>query len=58
MNYPVLVGRDEEELLDAFGPLYGFPTSFSIGRDGVGVREAARARRRKEDFEKEIKALL
>jgi peroxiredoxin len=34
INYPVLNGEGREDLEDAFGPLFGLPTSFMIGRDG------------------------
>jgi peroxiredoxin len=57
INYPVLVGKDEEKLLDAYGPLYGYPTSVIVGRSGaVCGRHVGPAT--KEEFEKEIKALL
>jgi peroxiredoxin len=57
LNYPVLVGRDEDKLLDAYGPLFGYPTSVIIGRDGaVCGRHVGPAT--KEEFEGEIKALL
>ncbi len=57
MNYPVLVGQGREDVLKAFGPMPGLPTTFLIGRDGricgthTGLGE-------KETFEREIKALL
>ena len=57
LNYPILVGRDEEDLLDAYGPLFGYPTSVIVGRDGaVCGRHVGPAT--KEEFEREIKALL
>ena len=57
MNYPVLVGRDQPELLDAQGPLWGLPTSYVIGRDGsICTRHVGPAT--KQEFEREIKALL
>jgi peroxiredoxin len=57
INYPVLVGKDEEKLLDAYGPLYGYPTSVLVGRTGaVCGRHVGPAT--KEEFEREIKALL
>jgi peroxiredoxin len=57
LNYPILVGRDEEEMLDAYGPLFGYPTSVIVGRDGaVCGRHIGPAT--KEEFEREIKALL
>ena len=57
MNYPMLVGRDEDEVLDAYGPLCGLPMSFFVGRDGaICGRHIGPAT--KEEFEREIKALL
>ena len=57
MNYPVLVGRDKEELLDAWGPIYAIPTTFFVGRDG-SICGKHMGPATKEDFEREIKALL
>jgi cytochrome c biogenesis protein CcmG/thiol:disulfide interchange protein DsbE len=57
MNYPVLVGRDHEDLLDAYGPLWGYPTTFFIGRDGA-ICGKHMGPATKEEFEREIKALL
>ncbi|HEV3486174.1 MAG TPA: TlpA disulfide reductase family protein [Vicinamibacterales bacterium] len=57
MNYPVLVGRDSEEILDAWGPVYAIPTSFFVGRDG-SICGKHMGPATKEDFEREIKALL
>jgi thiol-disulfide isomerase/thioredoxin len=57
INYPVLVGLGRDDVQDAFGPLWGIPVSFVIGRDGkickkhMGIAPKAQ-------FEKEIKALL
>ncbi len=34
MNYPVLVGLDRDDLQDAYGPMWGIPTTFVISRDG------------------------
>jgi peroxiredoxin len=57
MNYPILVGRDEPEVLDAQGPLWGLPTSYLIGRDGtICTRHLGPAT--KDELEREIKALL
>ncbi len=57
INYPMLVGRDESALLDAYGPIYGYPISVIVGRDGaVCGRHVGPAT--KEEFEQEIKALL
>jgi peroxiredoxin len=57
MNYPVLVGRDHEDLLDAYGPLWGYPTSFFIGRDG-SICGKHMGPATKEEFEREIRSLL
>jgi cytochrome c biogenesis protein CcmG/thiol:disulfide interchange protein DsbE len=35
MNYPVLNGTERDDLIDAFGPFAGLPTSFLINRDGL-----------------------
>ena len=59
MNYPVLVGdgRDDVKGPKAYGPMWGLPKTFLIGRDGkickthVGFAQ-------KETFEKQIKALM
>lgn len=57
MNYPVLLGLGREEVQDAYGPIWGIPASFVIGRDGkVCKRHMGIAP--KAVFEKEIKALL
>jgi peroxiredoxin len=57
MNYPVLVGRDHPDLIDAQGPLWGLPTSYFIARDGsICGKHLGPAT--KEQFEREIKALL
>jgi peroxiredoxin len=57
MNYPVLVGRDHPDLLDAQGPLWGLPTTYLIGRDGsVCGKHLGPAT--KQDFEREITPLL
>jgi len=55
MNYPVLQMRPEVE--DAWGPFYGYPTSFIVARDGsICTKHIGPAT--KEQFESEIKALL
>jgi cytochrome c biogenesis protein CcmG/thiol:disulfide interchange protein DsbE len=55
MNYPVLQMTPDVET--AFGPFYGYPTSFFIARDGtICVKHLGPAT--KEVFEREIKALL
>jgi thiol-disulfide isomerase/thioredoxin len=57
INYPILLGLGRDEVQDAYGPIWGIPTSFLIGRDGkvckkhMGIAPKA-------VFEKEIQALL
>jgi peroxiredoxin len=59
MNYPVLLGdgRDDIQGEKAYGPMFGLPKTFVIGRDGrickthVGFSQ-------KETLEKQIKSLL
>jgi peroxiredoxin len=59
MNYPVLIGdgRDDLQGPKAYGPMFGLPKTFVIGRDGkickthVGFSQ-------KETLEKQIKSLL
>jgi thiol-disulfide isomerase/thioredoxin len=55
MNYPVVQMRPEVE--DAWGPFYGYPTSFIVARDGsICTKHIGPAT--KAQFEHEIKALL
>jgi thiol-disulfide isomerase/thioredoxin len=55
MNYPIVQMRPEVE--DAWGPFYGYPTSFIVARDGsICTKHIGPAT--KEQFEAEIKALL
>jgi cytochrome c biogenesis protein CcmG/thiol:disulfide interchange protein DsbE len=55
MNYPVLQMTPDVET--AYGPFYGYPTSFFIARDGsICVKHLGPAT--KEQFETQIKALL
>jgi len=57
INYPILVGLGRDDVQEAYGPLWGIPVSFIIGRDGricrkhMGIAPKAQ-------FEREIKALL
>lgn len=57
MNYPILVGQEREDVLEAFGPMPGLPTTFIISRDGKICRSHT-GLTEKEKFEQEIKALL
>jgi peroxiredoxin len=55
MNYPVLQMTPDVET--AWGPFYGYPTSFIVARDGtICTKHLGPAT--KEQFEREIKALL
>ena len=57
MNYPVLVGKDHQDMQDAFGPLWGIPVTVFVGRDGnIALKHSGIAT--KEQFEQEIKSLL
>jgi thiol-disulfide isomerase/thioredoxin len=57
MNYPILIGAARDDVLEAYGPMPGLPTTVIIGRDGkvctshTGLTEKA-------VFEETIKALL
>jgi thiol-disulfide isomerase/thioredoxin len=57
MNYPILLGEGREDLQDAYGPIWGLPSSFIISKDGrvcrkhIGIAPEA-------VFEKEVAALL
>jgi peroxiredoxin len=57
MNYPVLVGKDHDDVQDAYGPLVAIPVSVVIARDG-NVCVAHAGYTPKDEFEREIKALL
>ena len=57
MNYPVLIGHDRDDLLQAFAPMPGYPTTFVIARDGrICFQHTGFVPL--EQFEKKIKALL
>ena len=57
MNYPVLIGQGREDVLEAFGPMIGLPTTVIIGRDGK-VCSTHTGLTLKATFEEAIKALL
>jgi cytochrome c biogenesis protein CcmG/thiol:disulfide interchange protein DsbE len=58
MNYPVLVGSDRSDITDdAYGPLWGIPVSFLIGRDGT-ICKRYPGLVHKEQLERELKALM
>ena len=57
MNYPVLQGLGRDDVQDAFGPIWGIPTTVVIARDGkICAKHSGMST--KQQFEKEIKALL
>jgi peroxiredoxin len=57
MNYPVLQGLGRDDVHEAFGPIWGLPTTLLISRDGkICKRHMGLAQ--KEQFEKEILGLL
>jgi thiol-disulfide isomerase/thioredoxin len=57
MNYPVLVGLGRDDVQDAFGPIWGIPTTFLISRDGKICRKNTGLQGRAK-YERDIKALL
>jgi thiol-disulfide isomerase/thioredoxin len=57
MNYPVLQGLGHDDLMDAFGPMFGIPVSVIISRDGrICAKHTGLTS--KDTFESQIKALL
>jgi thiol-disulfide isomerase/thioredoxin len=57
VNYPLLDASERTDVEEAFGPMWGLPTSFIIGRDGR-IAKKQTGIGTKEQFEQEIKALL
>ena len=57
MNYPVLVGDGREDVKEAFGPLFGYPTTFIIDRNGTICHQHTGFADR-DQFEREINSLL
>ena len=57
MNYPVLVGRDREDVQEAYGPIWGIPIAVVIGRDG-NICKKHMGMTTKEQFLAEINELL
>lgn len=57
MDYPVLIGDQRDDIKDAYGPLYGFPTTFLITRQG-NICHKHTGFTPKEQFESEIRQLL
>jgi len=57
MNYPVLQGLGRDDVHEAFGPIWGLPTTMVIARDGRICRTHM-GLSPKAQFEKEILGLL
>ena len=55
MNYPVVMMKPELE--DAYGPIFGLPTSVLIARDG-SVCKRHFGPMTKEQLEREVRSLL
>ena len=57
INYPLIVGADREDVQKAYGPIFGVPMTFIIGRNGrICMKYVGPAS--KEQFESTIKSLL
>jgi thiol-disulfide isomerase/thioredoxin len=57
MNYPVLVGLERDDFKDAYGPMWGIPTTYLIARDGRICRKNSGIVG-KAKYESDIKGLL
>jgi thiol-disulfide isomerase/thioredoxin len=57
MDFPVLVGVDRDDLMDAYGPPVDYPTGVLIARDG-NICRVHTGYTEKTTFESEIEALL
>lgn len=57
VNYPMLVGLDENEFQEAWGPIWGLPMSFWIDRDGTWCKTHMGIGT-KDEFEEDLKSLL
>jgi peroxiredoxin len=57
VNYPLLVGKDRDDVQEAYGGTWALPSTAIIGRDGKIARKHTGIMS-KEQFESEIKALL
>ncbi len=57
MNYPVLLGNGRDDVQQAYGPIWGLPTTYIIGRDGRLCKKHM-GLNPKETFEKDILGLL
>ena len=57
MDYPILIGDGRDDIKDSYGPLYGFPTTFLINREGEICHQHT-GFAPKQQFESEILQLL
>lgn len=57
MNYPILDATSRSDVENAFGPMWGLPTTFIIGRDGTMIKRRSGIGSR-EQFERDLKPLL
>jgi thiol-disulfide isomerase/thioredoxin len=57
MNYPVLLGLDRDDVLEAYGPLLGIPVTVVVSREGK-ICATHTGLTSRDVFEREIKALL
>lgn len=57
VTYPILIGKNRDDVTDAFGPLLGFPTSVLVTRGGAICRRHTGIAS-KAQLEREINALL
>lgn len=57
VNYPMLVGLDEESFQEAWGPIWGLPMTFWIDRDGTWCKTHMGIGT-KDEFEADLKSLL
>lgn len=57
INYPVLVGLENEAVQEAFGPIWGIPITFVIDRQGNICRKH-QGLATEEQFERMIQSLL
>jgi thiol-disulfide isomerase/thioredoxin len=57
VNYPLLDGNDRRDVEDAFGPMWGLPTTVIVARDGTVHRKHAGIAS-KEQFQQYIESAL
>ncbi len=57
VNYPMLVGLDQDDFQEAWGPVWGLPMSFWIDRDGTWCKTHMGIGT-KDEFEADLKSLL